>query len=332
MKKLLFIILLAGLLVPVTSSATTTASTTEQTIIEIRAKLEIIVKALEKLKATISQIKERDRQNGTNNFEGLSRQTSKNSRGSTGVSSKSKLDSVVSEFSDVLSGIASDLLGVSQTKFLPENFGPEFDELIEGDENSLSPLSLAEIEAAIKVSGIENLAGFFVGASESGDSFSSGPLQNDTGVLRLDSKTAFLSLINTGKGVNGNPLLVLVMIKDGKRFGAVGAVSGVYARSSQNQRLSQGSKAPLPNGLYPVGKPLQTPKIYARTGQLSIPLSSELVPKSTREALFIHKRIGNGTAGCVGIITKEDHETVIKFVRDFYETNPQSRLTLSVKI
>lgn len=129
----------------------------------------------------------------------------------------------------------------------------------------------------------------------------------------------FMILRPTGRtNALNNPLYKLNLYADGKLVNSFVTVSGRNFTQGRNRNQS-GTEAPLPDGKYNVSR-YSVPGTIAEAGKDFLPIQPQF--KTGRSALGFHvdpsydKDNGeDGTAGCIGLTTKEDLDKLLAFVK-----------------
>lgn len=128
----------------------------------------------------------------------------------------------------------------------------------------------------------------------------------------------FMTLTPTGQtNTLNNPIYKLSLYADGKLVDSFITVSGRTFTQAKNRHQS-GTQAPLPDGKYTVGSST-IPGAIAEAGEHFLPIQATF--KTGRSDLGFHvdpsfeKSNGeDGTAGCIGLTTKEDLDKLLSFV------------------
>jgi hypothetical protein len=137
----------------------------------------------------------------------------------------------------------------------------------------------------------------------------------------------YLKLVrDPNKGTNdvGNPIYTLEAYVNGQKYHTVNAVSGTA--TTQNADRNRGNNfAPLPDGLYSVSDRI-IPGSIPEVGRTFIGIFPKF--ETGRNDLGIHldpsfnKRNGyDGTAGCIGIATAQERDTINEFVNKYRPHN-----------
>ncbi len=128
----------------------------------------------------------------------------------------------------------------------------------------------------------------------------------------------FMTLTPTGQtNTLNNPIYKLSLYADGKLVDSFITVSGRTFTQVKNRHQS-GTQAPLPDGKYTVASST-IPGAIAEAGEHFLPIQATF--KTGRSDLGFHvdpsfeKSNGeDGTAGCIGLTTKEDLDKLLSFV------------------
>ena len=128
----------------------------------------------------------------------------------------------------------------------------------------------------------------------------------------------FMTLTATGKtNTLNNPLYKLRLYADGKLVDSFITVSGRTFTQAKNRHKS-GTQAPLPDGKYTVATST-IPGAIAEAGDDFLPIQPQF--KTGRSELGFHvdpsfeKSNGeDGTAGCIGLTSREDLDRLLTFV------------------
>jgi hypothetical protein len=137
----------------------------------------------------------------------------------------------------------------------------------------------------------------------------------------------YLKLVrDPNKGTNdvGNPIYTLEAYVNGQRYYAFNAVSGTA--TTQNADRNRGNNfAPLPDGLYSISNQIIPGKV-AEVGRTFIGIFPKF--ETGRNDLGIHldpsfnKRNGyDGTAGCIGLATAAERDSINEFVSKYHPHN-----------
>lgn len=134
----------------------------------------------------------------------------------------------------------------------------------------------------------------------------------------LNNPGNFMTLTPTGQtNALNNPIYTLNLYANGKLVDSFLTVSGRTHTQNRN-RHRRGTEAPLPDGKYTVAKST-IPGAIAEAGDLFLPIKPRF--KTGRSALGFHvdpsfnKDNGeDGTAGCIGLIAREDLDKLLSFV------------------
>ncbi len=128
----------------------------------------------------------------------------------------------------------------------------------------------------------------------------------------------FMTLTPTGQtNTLNNPIYKLSLYADGKLVDSFITVSGRTFTQAKNRHQS-GTQAPLPDGKYTVASST-IPGAITEAGEHFLPIQATF--KTGRSDLGFHvdpsfeKSNGeDGTAGCIGLTTKEDLDKLLSFV------------------
>ncbi|WP_313933799.1 MULTISPECIES: L,D-transpeptidase [unclassified Calothrix] len=131
----------------------------------------------------------------------------------------------------------------------------------------------------------------------------------------------YMTLSESGMTNNlGNPLFELRLYANGKLINSFMAVSGRNYTQNRNRHVS-GTEAPLPNGIYKVAR-THTRGTITEAGERFLPITPQF--STGRTALGIHvdpsfnKNNGeDGTSGCIGMISREDLDTLLNYVNRY---------------
>ena len=134
----------------------------------------------------------------------------------------------------------------------------------------------------------------------------------------LNNLGSFMTLTPTGQtNALNNPLYQLRLYADGKLIHSFITVSGRTYTQERNRHQS-GTEAPLPDGKYTVA-PASIPGAIAEAGERFLPIQPQF--KTRRTALGFHvdpsfeqNNGEDGTAGCIGLVSKEDLNQLLSFV------------------
>ena len=137
----------------------------------------------------------------------------------------------------------------------------------------------------------------------------------------LNNSGSFMTLTPTGEtNVLNNPLYKLRLYANGKLIDSFVTVSGRTSTQSKNRHQS-GTEAPLPDGKYTVALS-SVPGTIAEAGDLFLPIQPQF--QTGRTALGFHvdpsfeRNNGeDGTAGCIGLVSKEDLDKLLSFVTTY---------------
>ncbi|MEM9925056.1 MAG: L,D-transpeptidase family protein [Cyanobacteria bacterium P01_D01_bin.50] len=143
-----------------------------------------------------------------------------------------------------------------------------------------------------------------------------------TGTINpLNNTGSFMTLTPTGQtNALNNPIYTLRLYANGELVDSFLTVSGRTHTQNRNRHQS-GTEAPLPDGKYMVAKST-IPGAIAEAGELFLPIEPRF--KTGRSALGFHvdpsfnKDNGeDGTAGCIGLIAREDLDKLLSFVGNY---------------
>ncbi len=135
--------------------------------------------------------------------------------------------------------------------------------------------------------------------------------------LRSHCHTCLRLVPSEQSNQQGNPIYLLEVYHNGKHYYTFEAVAGRAYTQTRNRDRS-GTEAPLPDGKYTVSNH-SVPGTLAEVGGRFIPVSPRF--RTGRTALGIHYdpsyNLANGedgTAGCIGLATRGDFETLRHFI------------------
>lgn len=132
---------------------------------------------------------------------------------------------------------------------------------------------------------------------------------------------SYMTLVPTGQtNVLNNPLYELRLYANGQLVNRFITVSGRTHTQNRNRHQS-GTEAPLPNGRYKVSKTV-VPGTIVEAGDRFLPIQPLF--RTGRTFLGFHvdpsfeKKNGeDGTSGCIGLVSRQDLDQLISFVRTY---------------